>query len=118
MTIFTNIKSWFHKFLELPWDKSIDDCYEYASWINGDYMTLTPWRKLDTMSFGLIRRILSADPRMRCTITDIQQHRWFIQTCTKSKQLLLSFHRSLFSYNLLIHNILSITSVVLLINFC
>ncbi|XP_031847438.1 serine/threonine-protein kinase grp isoform X1 [Nomia melanderi] len=65
---------------ELPWDQSSEDCGEYRAWKNGKYMSLTPWKKLDTSSLSLIKNVLLHSPSSRYTIKDIKQHRWFIKT--------------------------------------
>ncbi|XP_033340115.1 serine/threonine-protein kinase grp [Megalopta genalis] len=64
---------------ELPWAQSSADCQEYMAWKEGKYMSLTPWRKLDTSSLSLIRNVLMHLPSSRYTIRDIKQHRWFVK---------------------------------------
>ncbi|XP_076651707.1 serine/threonine-protein kinase grp [Halictus rubicundus] len=68
---------------ELPWDQSLAECPEYMAWRDGKYMSLTPWKKLDTSSLSLIKNILMHSPSSRYTLRDIKQHRWFIKMFPK-----------------------------------
>ncbi|XP_043462969.1 serine/threonine-protein kinase grp [Leptopilina heterotoma] len=63
---------------ELPWDQSSADCPEYEAWKNGKYVSMTPWKKIDTLSLSLIRKILVHEPMKRIKISEIKKHHWFI----------------------------------------
>ncbi|XP_015432470.1 PREDICTED: serine/threonine-protein kinase grp [Dufourea novaeangliae] len=69
---------------ELPWDQSLAECPEYMAWTDGKYMSLTPWKKLDTSSLSLIKNILVHSPSSRYTIKSIKQHRWFAKKFQKA----------------------------------
>ncbi|XP_011313971.1 serine/threonine-protein kinase grp [Fopius arisanus] len=64
---------------ELPWDEADPQCPEYAAWREAKYMNLTPWKKLDTIALGLIRKILIHTPSSRLKISDIKSHRWYLK---------------------------------------
>ncbi|XP_078053386.1 serine/threonine-protein kinase grp [Augochlora pura] len=68
---------------ELPWNQSMAECREYMAWKEGKYMSLTPWKKLDTSSLSLIKNVLMHSPSSRYTIRDIKQHRWFVNMVQK-----------------------------------
>ncbi|XP_028982095.1 serine/threonine-protein kinase grp isoform X2 [Diachasma alloeum] len=68
---------------ELPWDEANPQCPEYAAWIEAKYMSLTPWKKLDTIPLGLIRNVLIHAPVSRFKITDIKTHRWYLKNLCK-----------------------------------
>ncbi|XP_076240707.1 serine/threonine-protein kinase grp [Calliopsis andreniformis] len=69
---------------ELPWDQSLAECPEYRAWIEGKYMSLTPWKKLDNSALSFIKNILTHSPSSRYTIQDIKQHRWFMKKFQKA----------------------------------
>ncbi|XP_063976050.1 serine/threonine-protein kinase grp [Diachasmimorpha longicaudata] len=68
---------------ELPWDEANPQCVEYIAWREARYMSLTPWKKLDTIPLGLIRNILTHAPTSRYKIADIKHHRWYMQNLRK-----------------------------------
>ena len=41
-------------------------------------MSMTPWKKLDNLSFSLIRKILLHEPSHRFKISHIKKHPWFV----------------------------------------
>ncbi|XP_034947360.1 serine/threonine-protein kinase grp [Chelonus insularis] len=64
---------------ELPWDEADPMCPEYKAWREGKYEYLTPWKKIDCIALGLIRKILTHSPTSRYTIPDIKSHRWYLK---------------------------------------
>lgn len=63
-------------FIELPWDSPTLSLLEYKNWVEGKYMLLSPWKKLDNMSLSLIRCILNPNPKRRYSLEKINKHRW------------------------------------------
>jgi len=70
---------------ELPWDKPVGSCREYDTWKNGNYMSITPWSKLDNLAITLLRKILHPQPSMRMSVDKIKQHRWYVKRHTQTK---------------------------------
>ncbi|CAF4899201.1 unnamed protein product, partial [Rotaria sp. Silwood1] len=48
---------------------------EYKPWLDGDYNN-SPWEKIDSIIFNLLRVILIDNPTQRAKIIDIQSHQW------------------------------------------
>lgn len=61
---------------ELPWDQPGTNCSEFLAWKCNNYMSRTPWKKLDTLTISFLRRILSLDPSNRLSLEKIQSHEW------------------------------------------
>ncbi|XP_054263499.1 serine/threonine-protein kinase grp-like isoform X2 [Macrosteles quadrilineatus] len=70
---------------ELPWDKPVIKCREFDTWKNGNYMSTTPWSKLDNLAITLLRKILHPQPSLRMTVDKIKQHRWCVKRHTQTK---------------------------------
>ncbi|XP_033106213.1 serine/threonine-protein kinase Chk1-like [Anneissia japonica] len=64
---------------ELPWDEPSYDCKEFCNWLD-KRVELTPWRKIDTMSLALLKKMLSEAPSNRCTLAQIKKDRWYCKT--------------------------------------
>ncbi|XP_076836670.1 serine/threonine-protein kinase Chk1 [Brachyhypopomus gauderio] len=61
---------------ELPWDQPSESCQEYVDWLQNK-IYITPWKKIDSIPLGLLKKILLHSPENRFTISDIKKHRWF-----------------------------------------
>ncbi|KAK0180892.1 hypothetical protein PV327_003226 [Microctonus hyperodae] len=68
---------------ELPWDEADPMCREYTDFREGRYPTMNPWKKIDSIPLGLIRKILIHSPGSRYTINDIKEHRWYLKSPTR-----------------------------------
>lgn len=70
--------------IELPWDQASTEFFEFREWLDGEYMCLTPWSKLDYLSVAYIRKILVFTPSARYKIKDIESHPWFVKNLGKN----------------------------------
>lgn len=68
---------------ELPWDEADVNCPEYKAWREARHLELTPWKKIDSTSLSLIRKILTHPPASRIKIPDIKLHRWYLNDLDK-----------------------------------
>ncbi|XP_008553798.1 serine/threonine-protein kinase grp [Microplitis demolitor] len=68
---------------ELPWDEADANCPEYKAWREARHLELTPWKKIDSTSLSLIRKILNHSPSLRIKIPDIKLHRWYLNDLDK-----------------------------------
>ncbi|XP_046663642.1 serine/threonine-protein kinase grp [Homalodisca vitripennis] len=68
---------------ELPWEKPMALCVEYTKWKSNDYMSESPWKKMDNLAISLLRRILNPIPSARLSIAKIKQHRWYTKHHTQ-----------------------------------
>lgn len=63
--------------LELPWDEPTTGCGEFVKWkSDNSWMTISPWKKLETLVLSMLRKILDPDPDKRITMPNIIDHKW------------------------------------------
>lgn len=65
--------------IELPWDEPTRNSKEYTQWYMDDYITITPWKKMDNRALSLAKKILNPEPKNRLTIEKIICQPW-VQT--------------------------------------
>lgn len=61
---------------ELPWDEAAKDSNEYTQWCMDDYITITPWKKMDNRALSLAKKILNPEPKDRLTVDKIICQPW------------------------------------------
>ncbi|CAG0882110.1 unnamed protein product [Cyprideis torosa] len=63
---------------ELPWDQPLSNCESYRSWReqHTSLLSVSPWSRLPTFAFPLLRKILCHSPVRRMTIQQIKAHPW------------------------------------------
>jgi len=57
---------------ELPWDSPLPAIVEYQNWKEGKMSCL--WKKMDLITFALIKRILCPYPSKRVTVAEVLRH--------------------------------------------
>lgn len=77
------------KCIELPWDEADPMCREYTDFREGRYPTMNPWKKIDSIPLGLIRKILIHSPGSRYTINDIKEHRWYLKSPNRGIKIII-----------------------------
>lgn len=63
---------------ELPWDEASEKSSEYKSWVDGNYISLSPWTKLGNEVLSFIRKILKHRPNERMKVREIKNHEWLV----------------------------------------
>lgn len=64
-------------FLELPWDEPTTGCAEFVKWkSDNSWMTLSPWKKLETLVLSMLRKILDPEPEKRISVQQLLDHKW------------------------------------------
>lgn len=61
---------------ELPWDQPSQQSSEYARWVKDDYLTITPWKKMDNQALSLAKKILNPDAKERLSVEKIICQPW------------------------------------------
>lgn len=61
---------------ELPWDEATKHSNEYTQWLMDDYITVTPWKKMDNRALSLAKKILNPEPKDRLTVDKIMCQPW------------------------------------------
>lgn len=61
---------------ELPWDEPTRQSNEYSQWVMDDYITFTPWKKMDNRALSLAKKILNVEPKDRLTVDKILCQPW------------------------------------------
>lgn len=63
--------------LELPWDEPTTGCGEFVKWrSDNSWMTISPWKKLETLVLSMLRKILDPESDKRLSIQNIIDHKW------------------------------------------
>lgn len=71
---------------ELPWDRASPDCREFVQWKRGEnWLSVSPWSKLDHLAIAVLRKLLHPQPSQRLGIPGIRDHRWCTKRYSQSK---------------------------------
>lgn len=71
---------------ELPWDRASPDCREFVQWKRGEnWLSTSPWSKLDHLAIAVLRKLLHPQPSQRLGIPGIRDHRWCTKRYSQSK---------------------------------
>ncbi|MCL4121884.1 UNVERIFIED_CONTAM: hypothetical protein GTU68_000408 [Idotea baltica] len=71
---------------ELPWDEPTFSCNEFLIWKDKDsnFISQSPWKKIDNLALSLLRKVLNTVPRYRATISSIKSHSWLVKDFHKA----------------------------------
>ncbi|XP_060554765.1 serine/threonine-protein kinase Chk1-like [Ruditapes philippinarum] len=69
---------------ELPWDEPTYGCEEYCNWKDCK-ITLSPWKKINTLALSLLRKVFVENVKKRRTIDEIKNHPWYNKNFNKNK---------------------------------
>ncbi|KJA22343.1 hypothetical protein HYPSUDRAFT_139331, partial [Hypholoma sublateritium FD-334 SS-4] len=66
-----------------PWDEPTANSPEFVGYVNGEIFTEHPWNLIPIEPLSLIRAMLTIDPALRMTLSDVAAHPW----CMRQSQL-------------------------------